>query len=390
VDHVSAQAANADGRAEPPRLLITTVDFPPAHGGIQVLISRLAASMTGFQTRVVTLDAPGGATFDAAAGIEVVRAGGGFGRDGRPHGSRRRALALNAAALLQARRFRPDVTLCAHLVLSPAAAAIRRALGAPTAQYFYGNEIAGKRRLARFAAERADVSIAISSYTASLVAATGARPDGMVVIPPGVDLPRERAPLPAERPTLLTVARLNNSYKGHDVIIRALGSVVESVPDVQWVVIGDGPLRGRLEELARSGGVAGAARFLGAVGDEERNEWLRRADVFVMPSRLPKDGLAGEGFGIVFMEASAYGKPVVAGNVGGALDAVADGETGLLVDPTDPGALARALTTLLEDRALAAQMGARGAARAAEFAWPVVARRVAETLRRALAPQATA
>jgi phosphatidylinositol alpha-1,6-mannosyltransferase len=99
-----------------------------------------------------------------------------------------------------------------------------------------------------------------------------------------------------------------------------------------------------------------------------------------MPSRLPAGGLAGEGFGIVYLEAGAYGKPVVAGNVGGARDAVLDGETGLLVDPQDPLAVSEAIVRLLRDEPLARALGAAGRARAQAHAWPTVARRVEELL----------
>ena len=124
-----------------------------------------------------------------------------------------------------------------------------------------------------------------------------------------------------------------------------------------------------------------AVRFLGAVDDAERDRWLRSADVFAMPSRLPNAGLAGEGFGIVYLEAAAYGKPVVAGNVAGALDAVLDGETGLLVDPTDPRAVADALTRLLREPELAARLGRAAQARVAGLSWPAMARSVEALLR---------
>jgi phosphatidylinositol alpha-1,6-mannosyltransferase len=277
-------------------------------------------------------------------------------------------------------RFRPDVTLAAHVVAAPAAAAIRAALGARTVQYAHANEIAGKPRLSAFAARRADVVIAVSSYTAALVEATGAHPADMRLIPPGVDLPSDSSPLRAERPTVLTVSRLKDSYKGHDVLIAALARVRERVPDLEWVIVGDGPLRGELEARARAAGLGDRARFLGAVSDEERDAWLRRADVFAMPSRLPEGGLAGEGFGIVFLEASAYGKPVVAGSVGGALDAVADGESGLLVDPGDAEAVGEAITRLLLDEELRLGLGRAGAQRAQGFAWPVIAARVQDVL----------
>jgi phosphatidylinositol alpha-1,6-mannosyltransferase len=365
--------------------LILTPDFPPSPGGVQVVAHRLATGLAGFDTSVVAPDAPGAAQFDAESGVQTHRVRGGGGLRGG-----RNAL-LNAAALAHATRLRPDVTLSAHIVTSPAAAAIATATHARTVQYFHAEEIGAKPRLAAFAANHADTSIAVSAYTAGLVAATGATPRSLIVIGNGTDLPDDATPLPAERPTILTIARIEERYKGHDTIVRALPLVLAKVPDVQWVVIGDGSLRPGLEQLAASHGVEHAARFLGAVGDAERNMWLRRAHLLAMPSRLPAGGFAGEGFGIVYLEAGAYGKPVVAGNVGGALDAVLDGETGLLVDPLDPLALAEAITTLLLDPALAARLGDSGRARALQQSWPsVVARVEALLLERLAAARASA
>jgi phosphatidylinositol alpha-1,6-mannosyltransferase len=179
---------------------------------------------------------------------------------------------------------------------------------------------------------------------------------------------------------VLTISRLEDRYKGHDVMLRALPLIRAKVPEVQWVVIGDGTLRPGLEHLARAVGVDDAVRFLGAVSDAERDEWLRRATVFVMVSRLPADGYAGEGFGIVYLEANARGIPAVAANVGGAVDAVVDGETGLLVDPTDHLAVADALTRLLTDPEEARRLGGQGAARAQEFAWPRISRQIEDLL----------
>jgi phosphatidyl-myo-inositol dimannoside synthase len=357
-----------------PRLLIITPDFPPAVGGIQVLVHRLAAGLSGFDIRVVTLEQSGAAAFDAASGISTRRVS--AARRAAPA----RNLALNAAALLEGARFRPQLTLSAHVVVSPAAAAIRRTRGARTVQYFYAKEIANKPRLAAFAARNADAAISISSYTSSLIVTSGVPPAAIRLIPPGVDLPPDPAPVAGGRPTFVTIARLTDRYKGHDVLVQALESVREQVPDVEWVVIGDGPLRGELERLARSGGVADCVRFLGSISDEERNWWLRRATLLAMPSRLPGEGKAGEGFGIVYLEAGAYGKPVVAGNVAGAVDAVSDGETGLLVDPADPSAVAAAIVRLLLDDGLARRLGAAGAERARRLAWPAIVEQVRTVL----------
>jgi phosphatidylinositol alpha-1,6-mannosyltransferase len=371
---MDVMAPRARRPGDRPRLLIITPDFPPAPGGIQVVAHRLAAGIKGFETNVIAADSPGAAGFDASSGVAVRRVRGGGGLRGG-----RNAL-LNTAALVHGMRFRPDVTLSAHIVASPAGAAIRHAIGARTVQYFHAEEIGAKPKLARFAVRQADESIAVSAYTAGLVAATGIVPHKMSIIPNGTDIPSDPTPLPIDRPTVLTIARIEERYKGHDTMVRALVLVLAKVPDAQWIVIGDGSLRAGLEQLADSYGVTDSIRFLGAVSDEQRNAWLRRAHLLAMPSRLPAGGFAGEGFGIVYLEAGAYGKPVVAGNVAGALDAVVDGETGLLVDPLDPLAVAGAITALLLDHELALRLGSAGQLRARAYAWPMVVERVERVL----------
>jgi phosphatidyl-myo-inositol dimannoside synthase len=368
-----------------PRLLLISPDFPPERGGIQTMADRLSRAMGGFETTVVTPDSAGAESFDRASGLATTRTA-------VPWGSRRAGLvALNARAVREGVSIRPHVTLNLHIVASPAAALLRRRVHAPTVQYFHANEIADKRRLALFAAARADAVIAVSTYCRALLADAGAATERVRLIPPGVDLPSQTGadwrsvPDRELHPTVLTIARLEGRYKGHDVLARALVAVRERVADVRWVVIGEGSLRGELEAQVRSLGLGDAVSFLGAVSDRLRDEWLARCDVFAMPSRLPGEGLAGEGFGMVYLEAAAHGKPVVAGRAAGALDAVLDGQTGLLVDPTEPQAVAGAVAELLSDRPLAARLGAAGAARAREFAWPHIAARVEALLLEQLA-----
>jgi phosphatidyl-myo-inositol dimannoside synthase len=352
-----------------PRLLIITPDFPPDHGGVQTLVYGLARAITRFDVEVVTIDRPGAARFDAASGLRTRRVA------RRVSHGKRQIVALNAAALERGVRFRPDVTLSAHAVTSPAATVIRRLLRARTGQYFYAKEILHRPHLSAFAARRADTVVAVSAYTASLIAATGVSPVNLHVIPPGIELPQDPDSLPADRPTVLTIAQARDRYKGHDVLIEALADVRWRVPDVEWVVIGDGPLRPELEQRAQARGLGRTARFLGQVCDDERNEWLRRANVLAMPSRLH-----GEGFGIVLFEAAAYGKPVVAGNVGGSCEAVQHGVTGLLVDPTDPAAVGGAITSLLLDADRARLLGAQAAEWVQGFTWHAIAARVEHAL----------
>jgi phosphatidyl-myo-inositol dimannoside synthase len=366
----SVAREDADGR---PSLLILTPDYPPDHGGIQLMSQRLAEGIERFRVRVVALERPGAERFDRDRRVSMRRV-----KAGRA-GAVRVGL-LNVGAFGEGLRLRPDVTLAMHIVLAPALTAIGRGLGSDTAMIFHAEEITARPRLAAFAAREAGVSIAVSSYTAGLIAATGASPKRLCLISPGVDIPREVAPLPEERPVFVTVARLEERYKGHDVMIAALPLVLAKVPDAQWVVIGEGSLRPALEQQARDHGVAHAIRFLGAVSDEERDEWLARARLLAMPSRLPAGGLAGEGFGIAYLEAGAFAKPVLAGDVGGARDSVIDGETGLRVDPRDPLAVAEAITTLLLDSELAGRLGEAGARRARELTWPVFVARVEQAL----------
>jgi phosphatidyl-myo-inositol dimannoside synthase len=364
----------------PRRVLIVTPDYPPAHGGIQVLVHRIASGMSRLTPRVVTLDADRAASFDADWPVQVHRV------STQLSARAIKIMALNRQSLLQAARSRPDVVLSAHIVTSPAAVAIQRLLKVPFVQYFHAKEIGAKPGLASFAAKNANASIAVSRYTRGLAIDAGGDPARIHRIPVGVDLPerdrpvRRKTALSGGRPTVLTIARLEDRYKGHDVLVRAMPLVRARLPDLLWVVIGDGPLRNALEHLAAVQGLSESVRFLGAVSDEERNAWLGEADVFTMPSRLPAGGYAGEGFGIVYLEANAHQMPVVAGNVAGALDAVHDGDTGVLVDPTDHVALADALSDLLLDPERAARMGRSGAERSRQLAWPEIARRVEDLL----------
>ncbi len=382
-----------------PRVLLLTPDYPPARGGIQTLLARLVEHASGLDFTVLTLAQPGAGAYDRVRHVEVRRVG--------APGPRVASIAmLGAYGVGRALTHPPDLVLSGHIVTAPAAAAISRLSGVPFIQYLYAMEIAARPSLTRFAARRAQATVALGSYARGLALDAGAPAERVHVIAPGVDLPapgvdcpslgadlppegadpppfevtlpRPVAREPAARPTILTIARLRERYKGHDVLIRALPLIRARVPDVEWVVIGDGPLRPALEELVHSAGVDRHVRFLGTVSDRERDAWLARARVFALPSRLPGEGLAGEGFGIAFLEAAACGLPVVAGGVGGALDAVRDGETGRLVDPTDPHALAGAIVELLLDPARASALGRQGAQWAQRFAWPLVARRFEE------------
>lgn len=357
------------------KVLAISPDYPPAIGGIQLLFHRVLKYASQLQTRVVTITPQRAATANVAAGEDVVRVP--LIRDHRLE-----VILMNGAAVREALRFRPDLVLSAHIVCTPAAATIARILRVPTVLYVHGKEVGASPGIARFGLRTSSAVIAVSSYTRSLALQAGVDETKVHVIPPGVDtsdpVRSERRRL--DRPTVLTVARLEDRYKGHDVMVRALPLIRARVPDAQWVIIGDGQLRGEILELAESIGVADSVVMLGSVSDAERNLWLDQSHVFAMPSRLPAGRAAGEGFGIVYLEAGVHGLPVVAGNVGGAVDAVVDGHTGILVDPTSSVDVADAICRLLLDQETARRMGEVGSRRAEEFSWPVIAGRVQQLL----------
>ncbi len=364
-----------------PRLLVLTPDYPPAAGGIQHVAERVVEHLDGgFEVRVVTLGSADGP--EAGPGGAAVRR--------VPEWGSRRAgnVLLNLRGIGEAVAFGPRIVLSVHIATSPAAALVQRHLGAPFVQYLHADEVTARPALARFAVCRATACIAVSRHTAALACAAGAAPRRVHIVPPGVDLPAATTSEPKDpRPTIVTVARLVDRYKGHDVMLRALPAVIERVPEVQWVVVGDGPLGPELRTTAEELGLGAHVRFVGTVEDRERDRRLGRAHVFAMPSRLSPEG-GGEGFGIVYMEAAAHGLPAVAGNVGGATDAIVDGRTGVLVDPSNPAAVAAALADLLEDPERVRAMGAAGRERAAEFTWPSIGERLDELLREVLAAQA--
>jgi phosphatidylinositol alpha-1,6-mannosyltransferase len=169
-------------------------------------------------------------------------------------------------------------------------------------------------------------------------------------------------------PVLLTVARLV-SVKGHDVALDALARLAPRLPDVRYLVVGDGPERARLEAHARGLGIADRVVFAGRVPDEERAAHYALATLYIQPSRLTGayDGL--EGFGLSFLEAASHGLPSIGGRSGGVPEAVAEGESGFVVPPLDREAVASAALRLLENPALRLRMAATARLWAAHHPW---------------------
>jgi phosphatidyl-myo-inositol dimannoside synthase len=287
---------------------------------------------------------------------------------------------FTAAALLTAWRDGPfDAVFCGHINLAPAAAVAAALVRAPLWLQLHGVEAwAPQSPTRRWAAERAALVTAVSRHTRyRFLGLARVEPWRVRVLPNTVDDRFAPGPKPdfllerhglRGKTVLLTVGRLSAAEhgKGHDRVIAALPTLAATRPGIVYVIVGEGDDRPRLEAMARTLGVADRVLFAGAVADAELPDYYRVADAFVMPS-------VQEGFGIVLLEAAASGLPVVAGDIDGSADALADGALGRLVNPHDAPALARAIDQAIgappPQKALVARYGfASFARRAAELA----------------------
>ncbi|GJF11603.1 GDP-mannose-dependent alpha-(1-6)-phosphatidylinositol monomannoside mannosyltransferase [Mycolicibacterium cyprinidarum] len=358
------------------RVLLVTNDFPPRRGGIQsyleALVSRLAGSgVSGGHT--VTVYAPkwkGAREYDVAAraaGYDIVRHPGTL-MVPEP------TVALRMQRLIAEREvdtvwFGAAAPLA---LMSPMA----RAAGADRViASTHGHEVGWSMLpLARTALRRigndTDVVTYISSYTRGRIASAFGPDAALEHVPPGVDTERfvpdevARAEMRARyrlggRPVVVCVSRLV-PRKGQDMLIRALPAIRERVPGTALVIVGGGPYRTSLRRLAHTCAVAEHVVFTDGVPAEELPAHHAMADVFAMPCRTRGAGLDVEGLGIVYLEASACGVPVVAGRSGGAPETVRDGETGAVVDGRDLDAITAAISDLLVDPKHAEAVGAAG------------------------------
>ena len=355
------------------RVLLVTNDFPPRRGGIQSylenLVTRVAATV-GHEVTVYAPDWKGAGAYDSAAAavpLDIERYPG--------------TLMLPVPAVagrmsrLIAERDIETVWFGAAAPLALLGPRARRAGVSRVLASTHGHEVGwsmlpGARSALRRIGEGADVVTYVSEYTRSRFASAFGAHAALEHLPPGVDTERFR-PDPAarrelrtryglaERPVIVCVSRLV-PRKGQDMLIRALPSIRRRVDGAALVVVGGGPYLKTLRRLASETGVAGDVTFTEGVPFAELPAHYALGDVFAMPCRTRGGGLDVEGLGIVFLEASATGIPVVAGNSGGAPEAVLGGLTGHVVDGADVGQIADTLTRLLADPDAAAKMGAQG------------------------------
>ncbi|MBC8074401.1 MAG: glycosyltransferase family 4 protein [Deltaproteobacteria bacterium] len=367
-------------------LILATLNFPPAIGGIESLASALARALVeqGVAVRVLAPEHPEAAELDRRQSYRVRRFLGG----------RLRHFGLTGALEAELTRA-PDPVLFMQWTGATMALALRGLTRAPrrVAVVCHGKEVLDHVHgrpappwhswARRSVLRRADPVFAVSRFTAARAVALGVSPERVCVVNPGVDLQRfqpdpgelDAPELAAHRgPRLLTITRLV-PRKGVDTVIQALAGLPD---DVHYFIGGSGPDRARLVALAEHLGVAHRVHMLGRVPDDRIAALYRHVDWVMLVSR--EDVAAGdvEGFGMVLLEAQACGTPVVGGDAGGIPDAMRDGETGMLVRPDDPSGLAARLGPLLREPGLRDRYAAAALAHARGCGWDRFARAVIE------------
>jgi len=341
------------------KVLLVTNDFPPRVGGIQNYLWNIYRGLD-VHVRVVAPAFNGDAAFDRAAGIEVVR---------WP-----RAVAWPTQALhKRITELSRDADVVAFGAVLPMNLLATR-IDKPVVVHTHGFEVAWARaplmrQTLRRIGRAASAITVVSNFTARFIERAVGQPEKIHLLRTGVDLDRFSPDVDAttirrrydidERPVVACVSRLV-ARKGQDQIIKALPTVRAHVPSATALIVGGGPMRKRLEAMARANGLEDAVVFTGEVPENELAAHYAAGDVFAMPCRSRYADLEVEGLGLVYLEAQACARPAITGDSGGAPEAVIPEETGLVVTGNAVGPLAQAVARLLADPKEARAMGQAG------------------------------
>ena len=350
----------------PRRTLVVTNDFPPRQGGILTFVAALLTRSPRDSLVVLASDHPGSAEHDAGLPYPVVRL---------PTGMLLPTPGAARAAVGLVRRYGCDTAFygaAAPLgLLAPAlrAAGVGHQVGATHGHETGWVALPGARAVMRRIATGLDVMTYISEYTRTRLAPALEGRTRLARLSPGVDVEaftptadgsavRDRYAI-GDAPLVVCVSRLV-ARKGQDVLVAAWPRVLARHSGARLLLVGGGPLEPALRRAVARAGLSGSVVLTGPVDPEQLPAHYAAGDVFAMPCRTRRAGLDVEGRGMVFLEAAACGRPVVAGTSGGAPEAVLDGRTGHVVDPRSPRAVADGITGLLDHPAAARAMGAAG------------------------------
>ncbi|MDO8744648.1 MAG: glycosyltransferase family 4 protein [Candidatus Brocadiaceae bacterium] len=368
--------------------LLITNDFPPFVSGISTVFYQIWKRLPSDRIMILAPNSPGCDEFDKRESFHIIRKKIPTGESGK---AKLLKMALNIFyALYYTRKYNIGKLHCGQILsVGPAGLVCKKLFGVKYSVYVYGSETIrfGNSqmisRLMKKVIEEAEELVPNSEFTLLEYERWGVPREKMVTIVPGVDSvffhPQDKSQHLIEKYSLrdkqviMTVGRLDER-KGHDMVIRAMTQLTKRFPDVVYMIVGKGREEQRLKSLADNLKLQDHVIFTGFVADESLPDYYNLCDIFVLPNRETEsnDQLKGdyEGFGVVFLEASACGKPVIAGNSGGSCEAVVDGITGLMVDPRSEDDIAHTIERILEDKSFAGRLGMAGRNRAKkEFDW---------------------
>ncbi len=369
------------------RLLVLTELFLPTKGGTAVWAAEVYKRLGGKEIHIVTADVPGAGEVDAVHPNTIHRLDLRRVRWLRPESLAMYArLFFKSLWLALTHRF-AAIHAFRALPEGLVAWAVARLTFRPVVIYAHGEELTTwgrgrRRRTMRFALRHADRVIANSEFTRDELIKLDVDPERIALIYPGVDVARFRPDLPSAdlgagiglqpgQQLLLSVGRLSRR-KGFDMVVQSLPELMRQGIDARYALIGIGEDQDYLRALSHELGVGDRVHLLGHVSAEDLPRWYNACDVFAMPNR-EIDGDT-EGFGMVFIEAAACGKPAIAGKAGGTGAAVIDGKTGHRVDGSNAAEVAATLHQVLADPGGLATLGSAALERAREeFGWDRVA-----------------
>ena len=370
-------------------VVIPTADYPPIEGGISTValqVSRQLAAM-GHSVTVVAPWFPGQERFDETEPVTVLRYSG-------YNTGWLRFFPMLAATWPRLRK--ADLVLAINIAYGGLIGRLAtRVHGTPYAAFAYAYEFLKFRQRSVLGSllcsvyARARAVVAISAFTRDNLVAFGVDPARIETIHPGAPPARilseeelrelrYKYVLDSDR-VVLAVGRFI-PRKGHVTLLRAFPRILEQFPDTKLVLVGQGPCVRDAAYAAHDLGIRDRVLLPGRVSDDDLAGLYQTCDVFALPTGQDGKGQV-EGFGLVFAEAHAYGKSVVAGRSGGVVDAVIDRETGLIVEPDQPEAVADAVIRLMGDPELARQLGENGRRRVeTELNWQRFTERLLEAI----------
>jgi phosphatidyl-myo-inositol dimannoside synthase len=378
------------------RIALITNGFLPHAGGSRVyyynLFKRIAAM--GDEVTILTTKVRGWQEFDAREQTPHFRIQRNFKTlQDLSYANLPKFAGPMLASITLALSHRPDVLYCGDLYPQGVAGVVlKRLLGIPFVAFCHGEDITltAERRfqpkVRNLVYRSADAIVANGDFAVQGLSSIGIDNSKVYKITPGLDTSLfypEKSRLELQRRygingelVVMTVARLV-PRKGHKRVLRALAQISSRVPAFKYVIVGRGPLEEELKTLTAELNLENKVVFAGFVPDDQLNRHYNLADIVVMPNT--GEGGDVEGFGMVFLEANAAGKPVIGGRSGGTPEAVVEGKTGYLVDPSDDQELRHALQSLLNNGHLREAMGAEGLHRArTQFSWEARAATIQE------------